>query len=1055
MSTTVFRSADDLFLRLKVADVRRVLEHTGARVASKREELRNVVGENYKSILDNSTAIKSMVSQSRRLRELEQTIPDGAPVAPKDGGEEDAGSPDNQIMPSSTASASSASAAALAAHRTLFVLEASERMFAAVEEGRFDVACEIYFGAAALVLAGARGHRASSLARFPRVITRAARAYLARPQAGGYTGALVALLLLGNNDRGRPFSAADALAAFFRSRARSVRHAGASFAALYAAVEQTLAHCAEMFLGDAAAGDANDRPATATAALVLAALDRIWGWTQSIVGGAVPEFVPCVVVGGGGGGPSFTLRLAFASTATNGVDADTDAVADDDARVQRATGLRWGLGRRRVACEREEGERRGWVGRRRVQEQCSAWLDEQAALIKERIPDMLAAVPGIPQLAAIQRRFAARRNEPRVAEALRGRALAGGGPSAADGGGGGGARDLWALVFRDGFEQRARDLLLHGFHKARRRVQSLVARELRASSHGHCFGDDDERPVWDDADDEGTADADAGADEDAKNDAGAKEGGARSNAYGDGDDVASGADPLGALSGDALDTARTGAARRVAVAERIEKQLGGRVARILADTRTLCDGDAGDGAPGRGRDHAWFVSPTVVGASCAAALEQLARHMETVLGTLATGLGAASVGGGTDLAVHDAPRWGGDTTGRRQRASAVVDQILFVGRVCAAIRASDVLNRQWGAGHGRAGGSPGAGGPHAAVSAALQRMESVALRSTTLWSKWAAAQVKGALSQGLRLLVATGAAAGGDEWREARGNWKQVTVLEEDGDEQGVAGDARLSDGGGVAGSDDEEGGAAEVVWLPTCPSPCASVAVFSINMELQKIENEDARARAVFFRECFDGVSEAFLDAAVGAPGSADAPEAEGQEAPALQLLFDAKLIHGLLAPGRQPGGARPAALFSTPPAGPARPAGAPRAWDGAAFCDRVLAPLQERIDPVDWALYEPLLWKAVDRYAARCALLHGALGQHRAPGKRGPDHADPNLLSVADQAERFALLPIASHRAVSPRASQQQSAASPRLSPRLHPAHSPEKDGGAAGGLFRFFNL
>ena len=45
------------------------------------------------------------------------------------------------------------------------------------------------------------------------------------------------------------------------------------------------------------------------------------------------------------------------------------------------------------------------------------------------------------------------------------------------------------------------------------------------------------------------------------------------------------------------------------------------------------DGDAGDGAPGRGRDHAWFVSPTVVGASCAAALEQLARHMEAVLGT--------------------------------------------------------------------------------------------------------------------------------------------------------------------------------------------------------------------------------------------------------------------------------------------------------------------------------------------------------------------------------------------------------------------------------------
>ena len=37
-NTQVFRSADDLMLRLQIKDVRRVLVHTEARVAAKREE---------------------------------------------------------------------------------------------------------------------------------------------------------------------------------------------------------------------------------------------------------------------------------------------------------------------------------------------------------------------------------------------------------------------------------------------------------------------------------------------------------------------------------------------------------------------------------------------------------------------------------------------------------------------------------------------------------------------------------------------------------------------------------------------------------------------------------------------------------------------------------------------------------------------------------------------------------------------------------------------------------------------------------------------------------
>ena len=61
MTTSLrFRSADDLYAKLPVRDVARVLESTTADAEKKREELRDLVGKRYHDLIDSADAIVGM-----------------------------------------------------------------------------------------------------------------------------------------------------------------------------------------------------------------------------------------------------------------------------------------------------------------------------------------------------------------------------------------------------------------------------------------------------------------------------------------------------------------------------------------------------------------------------------------------------------------------------------------------------------------------------------------------------------------------------------------------------------------------------------------------------------------------------------------------------------------------------------------------------------------------------------------------------------------------------------------------------------------------------------
>jgi len=78
------------------------------------------------------------------------------------------------------------------------------------------------------------------------------------------------------------------------------------------------------------------------------------------------------------------------------------------------------------------------------------------------------------------------------------------------------------------------------------------------------------------------------------------------------------------------------------------------------------------------------------------------------------------------------------------------------------------------------------------------------------------------------------------------------------------------------------------------------------------------------------------------------------------------------------------------------------------------LLTPLQELLDPIDWATYEPHLWSNAQRFYTRSAVLLGVLGQFNKPYGDTPRTAagaaavDINALNVLPVVPRFHYLPI-----------------------------------------------
>ncbi|PRW61105.1 conserved oligomeric Golgi complex subunit 1 [Chlorella sorokiniana] len=133
------------------------------------------------------------------------------------------------------------------------------------------------------------------------------------------------------------------------------------------------------------------------------------------------------------------------------------------------------------------------------------------------------------------------------------------------------------------------------------------------------------------------------------------------------------------------------------------------------------------------------------------------------------------------------------------------------------------------------------------------------------------------------------------------------------------------------------------------------------------------------------------------------------------LQLLFDVRFLLDLLAGGRPPSNAADAKAGA--------PAVAARRREGA----QLESSLSDRLDPIDWATYEPYLYANKQRAAARSQVLFGLLlrGERAqaaagAAATAGGMPAESNILRVAPVGPRFSYLPVSTPVALMRQSSQ-----------------------------------
>lgn len=71
-----------------------------------------------------------------------------------------------------------------------------------------------------------------------------------------------------------------------------------------------------------------------------------------------------------------------------------------------------------------------------------------------------------------------------------------------------------------------------------------------------------------------------------------------------------------------------------------------------------------------------------------------------------------------------------------------------------------------------------------------------------------------------------------------------------------------------------------------------------------------------------------------------------------------------------------------------------------------------KDRLDPIDWATYEPYLWVKEAAYYQRCAVLVGSLSHlhpvHTGAAVKLPAAADTNAMNTTPAVPRFSYLPI-----------------------------------------------
>uniref|UniRef100_A0A7S3UFN4 Conserved oligomeric Golgi complex subunit 1 n=1 Tax=Picocystis salinarum TaxID=88271 RepID=A0A7S3UFN4_9CHLO len=193
-------------------------------------------------------------------------------------------------------------------------------------------------------------------------------------------------------------------------------------------------------------------------------------------------------------------------------------------------------------------------------------------------------------------------------------------------------------------------------------------------------------------------------------------------------------------------------------------------------------------------------------------------------------------------------------------------------------------------------------------------------------------------------------------------------------------------------------------IKLPTMPSSCIVCCCFEACCELHRAGAHFLDMDTLRYFEwtlghkVLDLVESLLLD---------DSPFSQAlTEKGAIQLLLDLKFLEDVLAgcsDGVETGADLMAAYLQ---------------WKRRVSA--VLGKVASRIDPIDWATYEPYLWQNEEKCYHRSCVLLGSLTQtrrlHTGPPQKLPYSSDTNILDMGSTAPRFMYLPISAPASILP---------------------------------------
>lgn len=405
-----------------------------------------------------------------------------------------------------------------------------------------------------------------------------------------------------------------------------------------------------------------------------------------------------------------------------------------------------------------------------------------------------------------------------------------------------------------------------------------------------------------------------------------------------------------------------------------------------------------------------------LGAAEAGAAADAATERALLVGRVASALSDAS----TELPVLLGPPsdWLAAGGAPRKRAPGAVDaKAAALGASGAPMSAVERFRARRAAAAGKTGAAGGAAA--AQLGEVQQALRRVGLEAYRVWVQRTADELVATLQQELRRDEALMSAAAPKTWEE--------TTVKLDTMEMKLA--------------------------LPSLPSSYVTTLLFRAVREVYRVGGHalPPAAVAALASSLTEGALGAF-SAFVGAGGAAATAPGALSEKGVLQMVFDVRFVADVLACG-SPEAARAAEAGVGGRRRPPALAGGARQQPWSRDSGAVLDALTAKLDPIDWATYEPFLWGNVRKCYQRTAVLFGSFVHlhrlHAAEPKRAvfseSGGAAPALLAAA--APRFSYLPISAPSLSGPKSIKGYATG--------QGADVSSRDGSATGDGLRFASL